>query len=94
MPYTVGDNSPDLSGTVNADLTGADLEAHIKKPDGTVLTKTATAVDATAGTWAATWEVDDLSVVGKHEVELQVTFSGGQVQTFGPQNFYVQQQIA
>lgn len=95
MPtFTIGDTAPALTGTVNADLTGATQVAHIRKPDGTVLTKTATATDALNGAWSATWAVGDLDQPGRYLVELQVTFAGGLIQTFGPQSFYVQQQIA
>ena len=54
--FTVADTAPALTGTCRdgdaaADLSGATLAAHIRQPDGTVLTKTATATDAVNGAW-------------------------------------------
>jgi hypothetical protein len=103
LTYTVGDTAPALSGTVNADLTGATLEVHVRRPDATVITKTATSSDesATSSTWTAEdWAVDDLSVVGRHLFEVEVTFAGGAVQTFVldsdglPAEFFVRNQYA
>jgi hypothetical protein len=101
--FTKGDTAPDLTGTCTsvlagvstpANLTGATLALHIAKPSGAVLTATATIVSATAGEWAYTWAPGDLSEVGDHTVEVQVTYSGGRVQTFGPQTFMVGPQFA
>lgn len=98
MTYFVGDNSPDLTGTVPANLTGATAEVHLRRPDGTVLTAPVTpaAYDPVAGTtsWSYTWATGDLSQRGRWVAELQVTFAGGRVQTFGPTAFTVQPQIA
>lgn len=91
MTYYTGDNSPDLTGSVNANLAGVSgVELHIRKPDGVVLTKAATVTDAATGAWSITWGGSDLSVAGIWTVEAQVTFSGAKVQTFGPERFVVQ----
>lgn len=97
--FTVGDTSPNLSGTLTSagaavNITGATLVGHVKRPDGTVFNLTVTIVDPLLGTWTAAWGGSDLTVQGSHKVEIQVTYSGGKIQTFGPQNFYVQPQIA
>lgn len=92
--FTTGDTAPALTGVINADLTGATAVAHIRKPDRTVLTKTATVTDALSGAWSAAWTVGDLDQEGRWSVELQVTFAGGAIQTFGPSTFHVQEQIA
>ena len=97
--FTVGDTAPALTGTcmdgdTAADLSGATLSAHIRQPGGTVLTKPATATDAVNGAWQVAWVDGDLSQSGAHKVEVQVTYAGGQVQTFGPSGFYVNQEIA
>jgi hypothetical protein len=101
--FTRGDTAPDLTGTCNsvaagvttpANLTGATATLHIARPNGTVLTVTASIVSPTAGTWAYTWVTGDLSVTGVHNLEVQVTYSNGRVQTFGPQSFEVTDQLA
>ncbi|MGN6245093.1 MAG: BppU family phage baseplate upper protein [Motilibacteraceae bacterium] len=92
--FTTGDTAPALTGTVNADLTGASAAVHVRKPDATVIDAPATITDPATGAWSYAWQVGDLDVTGAWAVELQVTYSGGEVQTFGPQTFYVQPQIA
>lgn len=92
--FTVGDTAPDLTGTVNADLTGATVELHIRKPDQTVLTKAGIVTDAATGAWSYTWATGDLGTPGVWTVEAQVTYSNERVQTFGPKTFRVGQQIA
>lgn len=100
--FVTGDTAPDLTGTCTssttpANLTGAAIELHLQPPNGAaVLTRTATIVDGTAGTWRYTWQTGEL-VVGTWAVELQVTYSGGGVQTFPadrPAYFSVRAQLA
>lgn len=92
--FTTGDTAPALTGTVNANLTGATIELHIKRADGTVLTVPATITDAATGAWSYEWATGDLNVRGDWKVEAQVTYSDTTVQTFGPQRFFVVPQIA
>lgn len=92
--FTTGDTAPDLTGTVNTDLTGATLQLHLKPAGGDVLTVTATTTDATNGAWSYTWAAGDLATAGRWVCELQVTYVDGRIQTFGPQVFYVQPQLA
>lgn len=92
--FTTGDTAPALTGTVNADLTGATVEVHLRKPDGTTVTKPAAIIDAATGAWSYSWALGDLTAAGVWECEAQVTYSGGTVQTFGPQRFVVQDQLA
>lgn len=103
MSFTLGDTAPPLTGTCSnqtgntltpANLTGATVALHIAPPTGAVLTKTPDIVSAAAGTWSYDWEVGDLDEAGTWRVEVQVTFSDTTVQTFGPQTFYVQGQLA
>ena len=99
--FVAGDTAPDLtgtcsSGTTPANLTGATLELHFTRPDKTTLTGIPAIVDPLAGTWRYTWETGEL-VAGTWAVELQVTYSGGGVQTFPadrPAYFSVRNQIA
>lgn len=98
--YTVADTAPALTGTVNANLTGATLAVHIKKPDNTVIDAAATIVDGPTGTWSRAWAAGNLNQAGEYTVELQVTFSGGTIETFAllpngtPSTFRVRDQIA
>ena len=99
--FVAGDTAPDLtgtctSGTTPANLTGATLELHLTMPDKTVITRAGVIVDGAAGTWRYTWQTGEL-VAGTWAVELQVTYSGGGVQTFPasrPAYFSVRSQIA
>ena len=100
--FVTGDTAPDLtgtcsSGTTPANLTGATLELHLKPPgSAAVLTRTGVIVDGASGTWRYTWQTGEL-VAGTWAVELQVTYSGGKVQTFPadrPAYFSVRNQIA
>lgn len=111
LELTTGDTAPGLSGICSnkdpvtqvvtvADLTGATVEVHVRRADGSVVTKTATLVDADEGSWSTTWsgpvgdDPADLSVNGTYFAEAQVTYSGGLIQTFGPVPFKVRRQIA
>lgn len=79
---TAGDTAPTLTGTVNADITGASLAIHILRPDATVINRAGTIVNGPAGTWSLALIAGDLTVLGIYYVEVQVTFSGGAIQTF------------
>ena len=97
--FFTGDTSPDLTGTctsngVAAVITGATLALHLKKPDGTIVTKAGTIVSGPAGTWSYSWAPGDLDQTGTWWVEVQVTYSGGKIQTFGPSSFAVVEQFA
>jgi len=97
--FTTGDTSPALTGTCTSNgaavnITGATLALHLRKPSGTTVTKVASIVSGPAGTWSYTWVTGDLDEAGTWRVEVQVTFSGGAIQTFGPINFAVQPQLA
>lgn len=97
--FTVGDTAPDLTGTLTSNgtpvnITGAALAVHVRKPDATTVTLTGVIVDALTGRWSAAWGASDLSKSGTHHVEVQVTYSSGKIQTFGPVAFFVNSQLA
>lgn len=84
------DTGPLLTGTVNADLTGATVEVHVKRPAPLApLVKTPTITDAANGAWSISWAPGDLAVGGGrvYYVEVQATFSIG-----GPQTFQIDEQ--
>lgn len=83
-PYTVGDTAPNLTGTVNADLTGATATAHVARPDASVFTHavTVSSPTATSSSWSMTLVTGDLNQAGVYRVEVEVLFSNGKTQTF------------
>lgn len=92
--FTTGDTAPDLTGTVNTDLTGATVELHFKPAGADPITVTPTVTDAPSGAWSYSWAVGDLASAGRWSCEIQVTYANGRIQTFGPQYFQVTQQIS
>ena len=99
MAHHVGDTSPDLTGQclsngTGKSITGATLEVHVRRPDGTVITRAGVPVTPATGEWSMPLQVGDLTVAGTHRVEVQVTYAGGKVQTFGPDRLPVDPQIA
>lgn len=101
LTLTSGDTAPTLTGTVSANIAGAALAIHIKRPDKTVLTKVGTITNAATGAWSAgAWSVGDLDQTGTHTFEVQVTFSDTRIQTFAVDSrgqaitFRVREQLA
>lgn len=100
LTLTSGDTAPQLtmlcaSDGVPADLTGATVAVHVRRPDGGVINRAGVlSVTPTDGTVSLAWTTGDLTGVGAYLVEAQVTYSTGEVQTFGMPGFYVREQIA
>lgn len=99
--FTVGDLEPNLTGVLLSNgqpvgnLAGASFVAHIRKPDGTPLSKTVTITDAPTAAWtAADWVVGDLNAAGVWDYEVEVTWGDGRPQTFPGEPFYVAPQLA
>lgn len=84
VELTIGDTAPGLAGAVSAVLTGAlEIKVNVKRPDRTVFTVDGQIADGPAGGWAFTeFGEGDISVAGRHDVEVQVKFSNGKIQTF------------
>jgi hypothetical protein len=101
---TVNDTRPDTilaltSDAVAVNLTGATCVLHVTRPDGSKVTRTApaggfTVTNAVAGTCTYRWQTGDLTVAGVYLLEVQVTYADTGVQTFGPQNAYVKDELA
>ena len=96
-----------LDGTTPVDLTSATtVTAHIRRPDGSVISRAVTLGDQTTapGTWTLPWvaadpdatppTIADLSVAGGYAMEIEVTWPGGRAQTFAGASFQVARQIA
>ena len=98
LTLTQNDTAPTLEMSVNANLTGATVVAHFRKPDGTLVDKAVTVgpVDPDAPSSALTmpWETGDLALTSRHLVEVQVTYSDGKIQTFGPAVVNVKSELA
>ncbi len=101
--FTLGDTLPALTGVCRSDPgdgtgpaavngTGTTAEAHLLSPAGTVKNRTVTV--GADGKWSLPWATGDLDAPGVWYVEVQLTFPGGSVETFGRQPFLVDQQIA
>ena len=98
--FVTGDTAPTLSGVVTsgttpASLVGAAVVLQFRKPDRAGQVSFATVTDAAAGAWSYTWATGEL-IAGTWEVEVQVTYAGGAVQTFpteAPARFVVRSEI-
>lgn len=101
--WTVGDLEPPLAGTcLNGDQpvdlsTATVVEVHVKRPDGTVISRPVTSTVA-PGDWIFFLQEGDLNMPGAYRLEVQVTWPGGRPQTFtngnGAPAFTVRSQIA
>jgi len=106
--WTAGDLEPALAGTTldgttPVDLTSAtSVTAHIRRPDGSVISRAVTLGNQTTapGTWTLPWvaavspAVDDLSVAGGYTVEVEAMWPGARPQTFAGASFQVLRAIA
>lgn len=59
-----------------------------------MIDRAGTVEDAAAGLVEFPWQAGDLSGAGTYEVEVQVTYADGRVQTFGRPAFVVRREIA
>jgi len=96
--WHAGDTDPALTGVastdgVAVDLTGATCVVHVERPDGTFISRAPTVAVGTTGAWSLPWQTTEL-IEGVYSVELEVTWSTGHVQTFGPVSFRVDPQLA
>lgn len=95
ITFIQNDTGPRLIGDINASLVGATaVVLHFRQPrTDTILTRNASVTDAPNGIWEYHWGAAELATTGVWAVETQVTFSNGEIQTFGPQNFRVDPEI-
>lgn len=91
-----GDTSPALAATLtdsdgNAiDITGASVDFHMspRGGDGTKVDAQATITDASNGKVEYRWSQSDTDTPGTYRGEFEVTYSGGDVETF-PNDEYI-----
>jgi len=92
-----GDTGPSLQGSIVDDegnavnITGASVQFHMRqRGSGSVkVDKPATISNASEGDVIYNWEVEDTNEAGIFEIEWEVTFSDGTVETFPNQGFNV-----
>ena len=97
MSLHVGDTAPALSGKLGANLSGAQAVAHLRKPDGKTLSKPVTLgtfADGSTPWTAEAWAAGEVDQDGNWEVEVEVTFSDGSIQTSDVEVLTVEAQIA
>jgi hypothetical protein len=100
--WTAGDLEPALTGTVLDGTTPVDLTtatavmAHIRRSDGTTVSRAVTLGDQTTspGAWTMAWVTGDLAEAGGYSVEIEVMWPGARPQTFGGAGFQVARQLA
>ena len=90
--YKTGDTAPDIAGTVtdaNGPVnisTATSLRFIAKSGSNPVIAGAATKVDdgttPLRGKWKYTWGASDLSIAGTWEVEIEVTWTSGKIETF------------
>ncbi len=84
------------SANAAVNLTGSTVAFHLSKPSGATVTLAASIDSPTDGgkvTGAAWSTIGGIDEAGPWTVELQVTYSGGGIQTFGPTVFRVKPEI-
>lgn len=80
--YTEGDTLPKLQRTYTGtesggNITGWTITLHLKRPDGTILTKTAAITDGPGGAYEFTWAAGDLQAGKMQEAEVQFDTGSG-----------------
>lgn len=94
------DTSPALQATLKdsndtaIDLSNASVKFHMRKV-GAVTPKidaNATISNADGGVVYYQWQTGDTDTIGSYEAEFEVTFTGGEIESF-PNNRYIQIEI-
>lgn len=93
--YAEGDTLPEIVMVLkDADLTDVTVTMHLEKPDGTILVKPATMVDAPKGKFKIEWVVGDLVAGMGQRAEVQFVTVGGDVGTSGLFLINVREELA
>lgn len=91
VEYKTGDTTPDLTGTVTdangpVNIFTATSLRFISKNGINTVTGAAVKIDdgtvPLRGKWKYVWAPTDLSIAGDWEVEIEVTWSAGKIETF------------
>jgi len=75
-------------------LTGTTVNFHMRKIGATTAKVDGSAIisDATGGTVYYNWSTGDTDTLGSYEAEFEVTYIGGEIETF-PNNRYIEIEI-
>ena len=74
----IGDIGTRLRTTLNTNITGySSIKYKIKKPNGTILTKTCSPEDIENGIVYYDTILDDLDEVGSYSIQLEIIFTNG-----------------
>lgn len=80
LPYKVGDAAPPLVALLQAEagysLSGKTVVLQLQQPDGTVVSRSTTVLDATTRKVSTEWEATDFPEAGTYLFEYIVTSSG------------------
>jgi hypothetical protein len=88
--FVSGDTAPDITATIThettglpVDLTDASVRFQMRRRDDRRFTvnQAATLVDAPNGLVRYSWATNDLSVPGDYDIQWEVTYPGGRIQT-------------
>jgi hypothetical protein len=94
------DTSPSLQATLKdgagsaVDLTGASLRFHMREVGNNTakVDDAATISDAENGVVYYNWSAGDTDTIGSFEAEFEVTYSGGEIESF-PNNRFIEVEI-
>ena len=94
LTFVQGDTAPDITTTIHEEdvpgnivnLTDCTVRFQMRRPDDRRFTvnAAATVVNAAAGTVRYSWGPNDLAVPGDYQIQWEVTYLGGRIQTTAP----------
>ena len=95
LNFVQGDTAPDITSIIHEeddlssiiDLTSCSVRFQMKQPADKRyhVNAAATILDAGAGSVSYSWGPNDLSVPGTYNVQWEITYPGGRIQTTSPE---------
>jgi hypothetical protein len=95
LTFVQGDTAPDITSVIHQedapasiiDLSGATVRFQMRQPSDRRFTVDALAevLDGPAGQVSYSWGPNDLSVPGTYNVQWEITYPGGRIQTTAPE---------
>lgn len=94
LTFVQGDTAPDIETVIHEEdtpanivnLTNCTVRFQMRRPDDRRFTVNAVATITNAGAGACryTWGANDLAVPGEYQIQWEVTYQGGKIQTTAP----------